>query len=178
MSIKIYFDLDGVLADFDAKIVELGLKTNVQMQAAAASEEEYRKINTARWRKIEQVADFWPNLAEMPGARKILTYAATRGELHILSKTPGPWHFDDAPAYIQSVVTDKTEWTRRHFPEFFSAENITIATGAKNRFVGEIDGNILIDDIQDNIEKWNAAGGIGILYLNADQVIEELRNKE
>jgi len=34
--------------------------------------------------------------------------------------------------------------------------------------------NILIDDRADNIQQWKDAGGIGILYQSAEQVMKEL----
>lgn len=34
--------------------------------------------------------------------------------------------------------------------------------------------NILIDDLPDNIDRWDEAGGIGILYRNAEQAIADL----
>ena len=34
--------------------------------------------------------------------------------------------------------------------------------------------SILIDDRDDNIQAWKSAGGIGIKFISADQVINEL----
>jgi len=36
--------------------------------------------------------------------------------------------------------------------------------------------DILIDDKKSTIDRWNNAGGTAIFYVNANQVIDELKN--
>ena len=36
--------------------------------------------------------------------------------------------------------------------------------------------DILIDDKKSTIDRWNNAGGTAIFYINANQVIDELKN--
>jgi FMN phosphatase YigB (HAD superfamily) len=174
MSRRIYFDIDGVLADFDAA----GMKLTVRSDLNAASElltPEQRQAKKDLWLKIEKTEGFWENLAEISGARELLAAAAKVGELFVLSKAPGAKNFAGGENYTDFVVAEKKRWASMHFGEFFQPENIlVIAGGKKEDLVRPTLGDILIDDRPENIAGWIAAGGRGILFTCAADAIVKL----
>lgn len=159
---KIYFDMDGVLADFLGGIE--GTK-----DVAAAQErvdalfgdrdieiDSFRKalkmLSDAKW-KASMRPGFFSGLGVLPGAYEMLEAAhVVTGNLpHILTAPP---HMNRG-----RVVKEKRKWMRQHFD------------GMYDRFIGDRekwkyadDRSILIDDKIENINGWIENGGIGILY--------------
>ena len=55
-------------------------------------------------------------------------------------------------------------------------KNITVLSWRKGKKITSSKiSNILVDDRDDTIQRWNAAGGTGILYTSANQVINDLK---
>ncbi|MCL2338514.1 MAG: hypothetical protein FWC51_00990 [Proteobacteria bacterium] len=170
---KIYFDMDGVLADFDAVANKIYGRRDLNASASALSPEQAAAKNE-RWHIIEKTDGFWENLPLVPGARALVSAAAARGEVFILSKTYGPHKFVGGDAYVRHIGMAKKEWAAAHFGEFFRPENVLIVSGPKGETMKPTQSDILIDDRPDNIAEWCAAGGRGIVFVDADQTIKEL----
>lgn len=168
--------MDGVLADWDGMADLHGIKSAPQLFNGGESEELRKKIIKNRWQVIEKIERFWEDLEILPGTGDMLDIALKMGDLFILSKKPNARHFVNGEEYSKHIESAKINWVQEKFPDYFKRENIFIATGSKADFVGDVTGDILIDDLPRNIEDWNAAGGIGILYKSASQVIEALRS--
>lgn len=173
---KIYFDMDGVLADWDARARQFGIEPPFALfKTGEYDEQTRRKIIADAWRVIENKTDFWEGIAVMSGAEDMLSAASKIGDLYILSKTPNARHFIRGDEYPRYVKTAKINWIMEKFPQYFTQDKILIAAGGKADFVGNVSGDILVDDLDLNITDWRAHGGIGILHKSIAQTIAEFR---
>ena len=157
---KIYFDMDGVLADFDTGVMELAGGSRPKL---TQTEEE----DTRMWELIRKVPHFYDRLEPMPGAvaffQKVYTDYGNRVE--ILTGIPKPHR------HIDTAGEDKIAWAHRLLDQNLMV-NI-VFTEEKKRFCTGKDC-ILIDNYGKNILSWRAMGGTGILYNNAGQAEQDL----
>ncbi len=159
---KIYFDMDGVLADFDRGIKELcGMESVNQM---TATPEEDVKL----WDEIRQVEHFYDRLEIIPGSDVMLRELKNKygDRCEILTGIPKPYH------HIDNAGEDKQKWMERNFGSEIKV-NIVFKEQKKERCKGT--GCVLIDDYQKNIESWRELGGTGILFTDAESAMAELK---
>jgi 5'(3')-deoxyribonucleotidase len=156
---KIYVDMDGVLANFEKKWVQLyGFDPEMT--------HKHKKL------RKEQFKDFIKNhefavLETMPDTKTLVDYL--NGKLHnipkeILSSTA---HEDSH----ENVSRQKIMWLHNHdidWPQNF-------VPGKKHKKEYAESGSILIDDDLQNIQDWNDAGGIGIHHKDALTTIALLK---
>ena len=147
---QIYCDLDGVLADF-----ELGYKklTGVDLKGEFFSGEDF-------WKPISKAGvGFWVGLQWMPDGQRLWDYIKPFDPI-ILS----------APSRDKSSRLGKALWVRNKIPG-----TKLLLRYAKLKQQLATPTSILIDDRADNINQWEAAGGIGILHTSASNTIEQLK---
>ncbi len=159
---KIYFDMDGVLADFDRGVRELCHREPLN-QMTSTPEEDLKL-----WDAIRPIEHFYDLLEILPGSdlmlRSLLKKYGDRCE--ILTGIPKP-HKN-----IKNAGEDKKKWMARNFgPEI--KVNVVFKEQKKERCNGA--GCILIDDYPKNIEAWRELGGTGILFTDAESAIQELK---
>lgn len=158
---KIYFDLDGVLADFRRGVRDLcGMDPFRRTKKTATGDD-------AMWEAIKKVAHFYDRLEPMPGALELFNtlYERYGDACEILSGIPKPQ---------RGVLTsgeDKTRWAHRLLNEHVIV-NTVFRGGKKDYAKGP--GHILIDDWRKNIREWEVHGGTGILYISAEDVLEKI----
>ncbi|MDR1476526.1 MAG: hypothetical protein LBI17_00140, partial [Rickettsiales bacterium] len=171
--IKIFFDMDGVLADFDAAALKVRPEgsVNAPMESMAPDARESKR---EFWRMVQKIPEFWISLPEIPGARVMVAAASGLGELHVLSGMPKPDSFHGGDEYVEFIKREKTAWLGLHFDGLFAPENIILTFENKGKFVDEGAACILVDDRARNVADWTAAGGIGIVFNNAEQASAEL----
>ncbi|HLK67732.1 MAG TPA: hypothetical protein VKU19_30080 [Bryobacteraceae bacterium] len=162
----IYFDLDGVLADFDGAYTNL---TGIVWNYSLAKTEEQK---LAKWEQIKKCPYFFRDLLWIPGAKDLILYARDRvsaSQIGILSA---------ATTKVPECAEEKAHWIERELP-WIAPENRLIVANKKekNRYARMSDGqpNILVDDWEPNIADWEMAGGIGIQFRDSAQVKEALR---
>ncbi len=161
---KIYFDMDGVLADFDRGVKELcHMEPIDQMHHTKESDDRL-------WGAIKEVDHYYDQLEIMPGAdvmlRKLLEKYGDRCE--ILTGIPKPRRG------IADAGDDKRNWMARNFgPEI--TVNVVYKEQKKDYCKGE--SYILIDDYQSNIDSWREYGGTGILFKDAQSAMKEMEEK-
>jgi LysM repeat protein/5'(3')-deoxyribonucleotidase len=144
-STKVFVDMDGVLADFFG---------------------EWNKLIGKSWRnvtdiepelqKIRDTEDFWLDLPMLPKAKNLLGMIKDlKGSYNILS-SPLPDDPNSEP--------HKRQWIEKYL-SFFPPEKVII-THNKTPYAINSDGspNILIDDFGPNVNKWEAAGGVGFKH--------------
>ena len=161
---KIYFDMDGVLADFERGVKELcGIDTPDQN-----SKERTKEEDDAMWAAIKETGHFYDLLELMPGAKEMFdtVYEKYGDKVEILTGIPKP------KRGIVSAGDDKTNWTHRLLSSDIRV-NIVFREEKPQYCKGK--GCILIDDMERNIRDWNAMGGTGIQNISAEKTIETLK---
>lgn len=160
---KFYFDMDGVLVNFDA-MIPWGAKYN---HPSETLNDEDRAAKKRFWQTVEQTPNFWRDMPMMPDTKNMLSTAQKIGEIFVLSKTPGAKHFVGGNEYVKFVANEKRNWIKTNLPSFFDEQHIIICDGNKGELIHPIHNDILIDDRQENITEWEKHRGRGILFTNA-----------
>ena len=159
---KIYLDMDGVLADFFKGFANhFGKDHWKQIQNKEKSIQEL------------QGTDFFNTLEPFPSTMELVNFVQTLVGDDNWGINSSPLRGDrDNSAYWKRV------WLTRHFI-MPNVENL-IFTGQKENFaMDKIDGtaNVLIDDKPDNVGRWTAKGGIGIRYQANEDSLVTLKQK-
>jgi len=157
----IFFDMDGVIADFNSKCIEL---IGCTLDDFKTSKEGWDALGA---HKLEMYAD----LALMSDAKELVYSCHVLADFYnyrtgILTAIP-------KIGRVPLARQHKEQWIEKHFPRFSSNFNIGPWAEDKNKHC--CPGDILIDDMQRNISQWQEAGGIGILHVSAEQTIKQLR---
>jgi 5'(3')-deoxyribonucleotidase len=135
--LQIFLDLDGVFADFDARVKHLTGKHPSQLS------------RTHLWKMVNSDKRFFAELELIEGCMAL--WEATR-DLEPIFLTGAP----SSRVFQQQ----KREWVARVFgPEFVVH---VVPKKLKQEFSGP--HKVLIDDTPENIEQWTARGGYGILH--------------
>ena len=148
----IYCDMDGVIADFDKRFQEFGGMSPKAYEA---------KYGTNKfWDLITQVgAQFWAKIPWMPEGKALWSYISKYKPI-LLS----------APSQDYSSRYGKKLWAQENLP---GTKLVLAKRSNKKDYSGK--NKILIDDREDTINEWNAAGGIGILFTSTGQTINDLK---
>ncbi|MBP3195035.1 MAG: hypothetical protein J6M05_05160 [Cardiobacteriaceae bacterium] len=161
---KIYIDLDGVLADFDGGVLKFcGYKLpdyNLPRE---------KVFNEKLWQDLSQVPNFYRKLELILGAKELFNFAVEKfgNKVEILSAIPRP------EKNILNATEDKIAWCR----EYLSADikvNLCYREEKQAFCLGK--EYFLIDDLKRNIQEWENSGGTGILFINPEQTISQLKN--
>lgn len=189
----IYFDMDGVLADYDRGVdVAASEATSAHAAAFDSLPEKYRAMSDSAFkkalasdpalasykeiRKATNVArneatlqpGFFRNLELMPGAQEMVRHAKELfSNVGILSS---PINIPSMPEVKEQCIREKTEWLNEHFAGVFTGE--FIFDSEKQKYASP--ETVLIDDREDNIRKFGKMGGRTVLFLNAPQVMVDL----
>lgn len=153
---KIYLDMDGVLADF-----EKGVKDVCRFLPTSKNE----KI---MWELLSMEDHFYYSLSFMPGAKEAfrILYKKYGNSLEILSAIPKP------NKNIKNTEVDKRNWIRDKLsPEV--KVNIVYREDKINFCSPD---SILIDDREDTVNSWIQNGGIGIVHIDWEQTLNLLKN--
>jgi len=149
---KIYCDMDGVLVDFEGGYEQLTGK-NIRGNHVKGDKDFWVPISKAG-------ESFWTGLNWMSDGVQLWEYIK-RHNPKLLS----------APSREESSRTGKQKWVEQNIPGtpllLKSAELKQLYASPKS---------ILIDDRADNIQRWNEAGGIGILHTSAADTIQQLKD--
>jgi len=164
---KIYFDMDGVLADFERGVREICGVTPPSQNAKHYKPGE----DDAMWECIRETKHFYNYLELMPGVREMFdaVYGKYRERCEILTGIPKPRRG------IANAGEDKTIWVHRLLSEDIKV-NIVFREEKPKYCTGK--GCILIDDMQRNIRGWIAMGGTGIVHINAEETIRQLKEMD
>ena len=160
---KIFFDMDGILADFDRGVEEL---CHMAPQDVNGKRDSQR--DDEMWHKIKEVGHFYDKLEMMPGAKEMFDQINSQypGCCEILTGIP------KAKRGITTAGEDKTNWVRRLLSKDIKV-NI-VYREEKPRYCSGTN-YILIDDSQENIDDWIRFGGTGILHKSAEETIANLK---
>ena len=157
---KVYFDMDGVLADFNRGVRELCHVEPVDPNSKDRSKEKDDEM----WAGIKAVDHFYDKLEPMPGAIDMFKEIRRQyGDIcEILTGIPKP------KRWIPGAADDKIKWIRRYLGEDVVV-NIVYRAEKPNYCHGK--EYLLIDDMEENIKDWEAAGGTGIIHRSARETL-------
>ncbi len=165
---KCYIDLDGVMVD-----LERGLYETLNFTFPTEYNSTSRKIIHDMWYTIQRDhPHFWENLHPMQGYKEL--YSVIRmidPQPFILSATPEPYTGTEE----RDCRWQKTNWVYNHLGQTQAIRTIITKSKLKQNYVQKNQPCMLIDDHPGNIQRWNDAGGIGILHKSNEETIEILK---
>ncbi len=161
---KIYFDMDGVLADFERGVKEICGLTPPSQNAKHHKPGEDDEM----WKAIKACPHFYDYLELMPGAKEMFdaVYEKYGDKCEILTGIPKPRR------EIVNAADDKKIWTKRLLSDDVIV-NIVFREEKPQYCTGE--GCILIDDVERNIKEWNEMGGTGIVNVSSEDTMNRLK---
>jgi len=154
---KLYLDMDGVLCNFEKRFTELYGK-----DALGARD---RKNFTTNWPNFIMDGNF-ESLEWFPGGKELLDFIQneTDWEVEILSSSGGE-------KFHSEVAAQKVVWLCDKGIPY----KANIVPGRKHKTAYATPETILIDDTEDIIVNFNAAGGLGILHKDINETLAKLR---
>jgi 5'(3')-deoxyribonucleotidase len=146
---EVYLDMDGVLADFVYgynKVAGTDIKSQWDLPKAKQDPVLAKIAGT----------DFFQTLPKFSSADKLVDLVIQKFGHYNICSSPLRNDYENSEKH-------KTIWLQKHLNP--QPKNIII-TPRKEKYAVQADGtpNILIDDKAENIQRWQAQGGIGILY--------------
>jgi hypothetical protein len=140
---KVYLDLDGVICNFEKRYIELFRET------PGGSRD--RKEFSVNWCKFVESKQF-ESLDWWPGGQQLLDYIGKKNvEVEILTSSGGQ-------KYHSEVEQQKIKWLCNKGITYKA--NVVPGRSKKSEYATP--DSILIDDTEDVIKAFRAAGGIGI----------------
>ena len=158
---KIYLDMDGVVADFDQRFRDLSGMNPREFESKYGKNEFWDFIDE------KHKVGFWVGIPPMEGAKQLVDYVSKHDYVMLT-----------APSVKKQSRLGKNLWIRNHTGDVFPSKPKVIFKPAKEKHKVKpslSEKDILIDDKASTIDNWNAAGGTGILYQSAPQVISTLK---
>ena len=154
---KLYLDMDGVLCDFEKRF------TSLYGKDALGSRD--RKNFTTNWPNFIMDGNF-ESLEWFPGGKELLDFIQneTDWEVEILSSSGGE-------KFHSEVAAQKVVWLCDKGIPY----KANIVPGRKHKTAYATPETILIDDTEDIIVNFNAAGGVGILHKDINETLAKLR---
>ncbi|MBP5405349.1 MAG: hypothetical protein J6Y74_05355 [Clostridia bacterium] len=158
----VYFDMDGVLADFDRGVVELCHLPSQVQDSVSAEEEE------TMWGRIRALDRFYYKLEPIRGSVELFlkTYGKLGRNCQILTGIPKP------KRGVLTAGEDKRDWAYKYLGKDVIV-NIVYKEEKPNFCLHS--KCVLIDDFAANIRQWEATGGIGILFESAESATKRLK---
>ena len=149
--------MDGVLCNFEKRFTELYGKD------ALGSRD--RKNFTTNWPNFIMDGNF-ESLEWFPGGKELLDFIQneTDWEVEILSSSGGE-------KFHSEVAAQKVVWLCDKGIPY----KANIVPGRKHKTAYATPETILIDDTEDIIVNFNAAGGLGILHKDINETLAKLR---
>ena len=157
--VHVFIDMDGVLADHDRQAQNYGVKTDNTPDNDPGTKYDI----------IDYKDDFFRTMPKMPDFDTLESWMKTlpHKQVHILSAVP------KRRTSALSPLDEKKQWVKDKMPWFRSRNIHIVFREHKQFFAKEYEHAILIDDNKSNIYEWRAAGGIGILHLNASESVRK-----
>jgi len=158
--VKVFVDLDGVLADFGKAVKEKILPDFIE-----GATDTNKQADRDMWKGISKYQKrggrFWLELDPMPDAHQLWNYVQQFNP-EILTAAGIPYY---------NATPQKHEWVARHISPTVRV-NVVEKSREKAQFAQP--GFILIDDKAKSIDPWIAAGGVGILHTSAAATIARM----
>ena len=157
----IFIDMDGVLTNFEGRFEQFAGVTPDEFMSQKTIQYGEKKANEEFWDLVDKQIGvrFWAGMPWMPEGEELFKYIK-KYKPSILT----------SPSREESSRIGKGVWVKRNM----SGVPVKFGYGANGKAKYAGSNKILIDDREDNISAWKAAGGIGILFKSTEQVKNEL----
>lgn len=164
----VFLDMDGVIANWTKQVAKVFSHDYDEMianwQPGVYDTAEHLGISDGwMWKNIDAYETFWEEIEAYDYAHKLVKYLKKNHEVHICS----------SPSRNKRSMAGKSEWLTKH--NFGFGRNFFF-TPQKHLLAAP--GRVLIDDLDKNIDKFNANGGHGILFPQPWNVAHELAGKD
>lgn len=148
---RLYLDLDGVMADFDAHFpATFGL--------------DHRGLaDDDMWETINRHPSYFRDMPPCEGAKAFFDTIAWADPI-ILTACP--------KSNYAHVARQKRAWVREHLST--TCIILPVMGGRNKPLFMHAPGDILIDDFEKNIKAWNDEGGTGILHRDFMATADQL----
>jgi 5'(3')-deoxyribonucleotidase len=160
----LYLDMDGVQADFFTAWANIHNKA--RYKEIGDKEEREKSISDLTNRGPEFIYKFFAELPPLNGGMALVQW---------IKKNNIPFTILSAPlrGNYEASIEGKKDWLDKYNP---GTSQSAIFTGMKEKYASKQQPNILVDDHKKYIERWEQAGGIGILHRdnNTNHTIEQL----
>jgi hypothetical protein len=147
---QLFLDMDGVIVDFDA-----GVRRKYHVDWYPTEWKiPYAKFGTdfkTFWAGLDSGV-FWNRLPWTKDGKRIQAIVEPMRPV-ILTAAAMPF-----------AVPGKLMWLKREYPAAIKDRRVLICNGHAGKAAVAGPGKILIDDKNENIDEWEKAGGMGILY--------------
>jgi 5'(3')-deoxyribonucleotidase len=163
---RIFVDLDEVLADFTKAALEIHGWTREQLDATRPRgvwdiTSTLRLTTEEFWQPIHEAGEpFWTTIDLLPWATQLMDFIYEYGL---------DWYVITTPSEHLSSYTGKMKWLSRVFDSHINRCFIN-----PNKHLLAKPGAILIDDKEENVRKFIAAGGDGIIFPSLGNSLHRL----
>jgi hypothetical protein len=138
---RVYLDLDGVMADFDAHF------------PATFGTDHRSMADDAMWLRINAHPTYFRDMPPCPGS---LDFYREIAHLNPIVLTACP------RTNYAHAAKQKRGWVREHLGGHVTV--LPVMGGHNKPLFMHAEGDILIDDFEKNTLAWSAAGGVAILH--------------
>lgn len=150
---RIFLDMDGVLADFDA-----GYEKRFGVRPDKASD-------NVDWQLVRSTPNFYRDLPPMPDCYDLLLGLSKLG-IRLTSLTI----LTGVPANVPEALANKRAWVEDHIPPI-----PIIGCRSKEKCLHGQAGDVLIDDWDRYKGLWEGMGGHWITHTSAASSLQQLR---
>ncbi len=157
MKIKIYVYFEGVLADFDGRVKELGI---APIHKDYSTAEEHKEDVRRFWEQIHEEKHFYDGLTPLPGSLEMVrTLYGEYKNIVVVSDSIADNGLNDTRAWIQKYLNKKVD---------LKNGGLYLSSGHENRKY------ILIDSAEEDINYWCDNGGRGIVYRSPQETLDRI----
>lgn len=148
----LYLDMDGVQADFFTAWANIHDKA--RYKEIGGKEEREQSISDLTNRGPEFIYKFFATLPPLSGGNQLVNW---------LKQNKIPFTILSAPlrGNYEASIEGKKDWLDQYNP---GTSGAAIFTGMKEKYATTSQPNVLVDDHKKYIERWESAGGIGVLH--------------
>jgi len=145
---KLFVDMDGVLADFDGH------------HEAMLGVRSCKHADNVDWALVRAVTDFYLHIPPMPDMQLLWDRIARHSPIVLTG----------VPEAVPEAADNKCAWVRRHIGDHVEVR----CCRSKAKCLHASPGDILIDDWEKHRHLWIAAGGLWITHRSAAETSEAL----
>lgn len=159
----IFFDMDGVVADLKLGMYNAYPRVSIPTEYHTMwSVPEFTKNKIGQYHYNKQLSrtEFWQNLPLIKDSKDYISALINTLQGYCGGYSPYIGFLTVCPN--DRSIKGKYKWLLENYGESYANSLVPCFDGNKAAFCKK--GAFLIDDSSDNIERWNEAGGNGILF--------------